>query len=382
LPAGIGQRSNENNDRCRFISVSFIFLGKLPFPKKIFRRVKMNYRVLGRTGVKVSALCLGTMTFGENFFNIAVVDQAGADAMVARALEAGINFFDTADVYSYGRSEEVLGAALKNVGVDRDKVVVATKVRNAMSEAASMGTGDMNNVGLSRKHIFSSVEGSLRRLGTDYIDLYQVHGWDILTPIEEVLSALEDLVRQGKVRYLGCSNWAARQLAKALVLAKNRDWSAFVSLQAYYSLVGRDLEHELLPLCREEGIGVLPWSPLSGGFLSGKYRRDNPNPEGARRTNFQFPPIDELRSFDAVEALAKVAEQKNVTVAQVALAWLLAQPGVTSIIIGANKLSQLEDNLKAADLELTPKELETLSATTAPAPQYPQWMIERLNQGR
>jgi aryl-alcohol dehydrogenase-like predicted oxidoreductase len=342
----------------------------------------MNYRVLGRTGVKVSELCLGTMTFGENFFNIAVVGQPDGDAMVARALEAGINFFDTADVYSYGRSEEVLGAALKATGVARDKVVIATKVRSAMSEGATNGTGDLNNVGLSRKHILASVEASLRRLDTDYIDLYQVHGWDTLTPVEEVLRALDDLVRQGKVRYLGCSNWAARQLAKALVMAKCHDWSGFVTLQAYYSLVGRDLEHELLPLCREEGVGVLPWSPLSGGFLSGKYRRDNPNPEGARRSGFQFPPIDEARGFDAVEALAVVAKDREVTVAQVALGWLLAQPGITSIIIGANKLSQLEDNLQATDLKLTPAELEALSATTAPASQYPRWMIDLQNQGR
>src|SRR5882672_6433206 len=342
----------------------------------------MNYRVLGRTGVKVSELCLGTMTFGENYFNIAVVDQACANAMVARALDAGINFFDTADVYSYGRAEEVLGAALKEVAAGRDKVLIATKVRGAMSEGASTGTGDLNNVGLSRKHIFASVEDSLRRLGTDYIDLYQVHGWDVLTPVEETLRALDDLVRQGKVRYLGCSNWSARHLMKALYLSRAHDWAAFVSLQAYYSLVGRDLEHELLPLCREEDLGVLPWSPLSGGFLSGKYTRENPNPEGARRTGFQFPPIDEARGFDAVEALAKIAKEKSATVAQVALAWLLAQPGITAIIIGANKLSQLEDNLKAAELELTAAEIEVLSATTAPAPQYPEWMIERQNEGR
>ena len=222
----------------------------------------------------------------------------------------------------------------------------------------------------------------MSRLATDYIDLYQVHGWDLLTPVEETLRALDDLVRQGKVRYIGCSNWPARHLMKALVLSAQKDWAGFVSLQAYYSLVGRDLEHELLPLCREEGVGVLPWSPLSGGFLSGKYRRDNPNPEGARRTNFQFPAIDEARGFDAVETLDEIAKKKGATVPQVALAWLLAQPGVTSIIIGANKMSQLEDNLKAADIELTAEEVEQLSRTTAPLQMYPQWMIELQNQGR
>ncbi len=308
----------------------------------------MNYRVLGRTGLKVSELCLGTMTFGENFFNIAVVDQAGANAMVARCLEAGINFFDTADVYSYGRSEEVLGEAIKNSGIARDKIVIATKVRGSMSEGAAAGTSDVNNVGL----------------------------------VEETLRALDDLVRVGKVRYVGCSNWSARHLMKALVLSQEKGWAGFVSLQAYYSLVGRDLEHELLPLCREENVGVLPWSPLSGGFLSGKYTRDNPSPEGARRTNFQFPAIDEARGFDAIEALDAMAKVKGASVAQVALAWLLAQPGVTSVIVGANKMSQLEDNLKAADLQLSPEEIEQLSRTTAPPVMYPQWMIERQNEGR
>src|ERR1043166_303001 len=342
----------------------------------------MNYRTLGRTGLKVSELCLGTMTFGENFYGIAVVDQPAANAMVKRAWEAGINFFDTADVYSYGQSEIVLGQALKDCGLDRDSVIIATKVRSAMTEAATQGTGDVNNVGLSRQHIMAAVENSLRRLQTDYIDLYQVHGWDVLTPIEETLRALDDLVRQGKVRYIGCSNWSARHLMKAVCLSRANRWAQFVSLQAYYSLVGRDLDHELLPLCREEGLGVLPWSPLSGGFLSGKYTRENPSPEGARRSGFQFPPIDEARGFDAVEALARIAKEKGASVAQVALAWLLAQSGVTSVIIGANKSSQLEDNLKAAELQLSAAEIEVLSATTMPAAQYPQWMIERQNEGR
>lgn len=342
----------------------------------------MNFKRLGRTGLKVSQICLGTMTFGTRFFNIGEVDQRGADEMVARALEAGVNFFDTADVYSYGESEEILGRAIKNSGVDRDAVVIATKVRGAMTEASQAGTGDINNVGLSRKHIIASCEASLRRLGTDYVDLYQVHGWDVATPMEETLRALDDLVRQGKVRYLGCSNWSARHLAKSLAVSDAHDWERFVSLQAYYSLVGRDLEHELLPLCREEGLGVLPWSPLSGGFLTGKYTRDNPNPEGARRTGFDFPPIDEERGFDAVDVLDQVAGDRSASIAQVALAWVLAQPGVTSIIIGANKMSQLEDNLKAAEIKLTAEEVERISATTAPRTLYPQWMIERQNTGR
>ena len=342
----------------------------------------MKYRLLGRTGLKVSELCLGTMTFGENFYGIAVVDQPTANQMVQRALEAGINFFDTADVYSYGQSEEALGKALKHTGARRDAVIVATKVRSAMTEAATVGTGDVNNVGLTRQHIFASVDESLRRLRTDYIDLYQAHGWDKLTPIEETMRAFDDVVRAGKVRYIGCSNWPARHLMKALCLSGQHGWFSFVSLQAYYSLAGRDLEHELLPLCREEDIGVLPWSPLSGGFLSGKYTRDNPSPEGARRSGFQFPPIDEARGFDAVEELARIAEKRSASIPQVALAWLLAQPGITSVIIGANKMSQLEGNLKAADFELTSEEVESLSATTAPYIQYPEWMVQRQNEGR
>jgi len=342
----------------------------------------MKYRVLGNTGLKVSELCLGTMTFGQNFLNIAVVDQRGVNEMVSRSFAAGINFFDTADVYSYGQSEEVLGKALKELPVGRDKVIVATKVRGAMSKESTEGTGDVNNVGLSRQHIFASVEKSLKRLGTDYIDLYQVHGWDVLTPVEESIRALDDLVRQGKVRYIGCSNWAARQLMKALCLARDHNMSQFVSLQPYYSLAGRDLEHELLPLCLEENIGVLPWSPLSGGFLSGKYRRSNKNPEGARRTQFDFPPVDEERGYDAIELMDEIAREKAATVAQVALSWLLHQRGITSVIIGANKMTQLEDNLKAAELTLTADEIERLSATTQPRPLYPEWMIERQNAGR
>ena len=342
----------------------------------------MNYRQLGKTGLKVSELCLGTMTFGSNFYNIGAVDQESANRIVARALEAGVNFFDTADVYSYGESETILGRAIKEAGVERQSIVVATKVRSAMSEAAGGGTGDVNNVGLSRQHIISACEASLKRLGTDYIDLYQVHGWDRLTPIDETLRALDDLVRQGKVLYIGCSNWSVRHLMKSLLVSELRGWERFVSLQAYYSLVGRDLEHELLPLCLEEGLGVLPWSPLSGGFLSGKYRRDDPAPEGARRTGFTFPPIDEARGFDAVEALEQVAQERQASIAQVALAWLLAQPGVTSVIVGANKLSQLEDNLKSAGLTLSAEEVGRLSATTAPYPLYPQWMIEVQSAGR
>jgi aryl-alcohol dehydrogenase-like predicted oxidoreductase len=219
-------------------------------------------------------------------------------------------------------------------------------------------------------------------LGTDYIDLYQLHGWDRLTPLEETLDALDSLVRAGKVRYLGVSNWAARHIAKALGVSAKEGLSRFQALQAYYSLVGRDLEHELLPLCREENLACLPWSPLSGGFLSGKYRKERPPPEGARRASFRFPPIDEARGFDAIEALEKLAAEKQATVAQCALAWTLAQDGITSIIVGASKLTQLEDNLGATDLLLSATEVARLGAITAPGPLYPQWMVERQGAGR
>lgn len=314
-------------------------------------------------------------------FTIAVVDQKLATATVARALESGVNFFDTADVCSYGQAEELLGRALKDSGVDRDAVVIATKVRGALSEAAMKGTGGLNNVGLSRKHIVAACEASLRRLGTGHIDLYQVHGWDVATPMDETLRALDDLVRQGKVRYVGCSNWPARHLAEALAVAAGNGWERFVSLQAYYSLAGRDLEHELLPLCREEGLSVLPWSPLAGGFLTGEFRRGKGCPSDARRSGFDFPPADE-RTFEAVDALEAVAKARGGTIPQMALAWLLAQAGVTSVLFGAKTMAQLEDDLGAADLRLEPTEVAKLAATTAPRPLDPQWMVERQNVGR
>jgi len=341
----------------------------------------MNYRLLGKTGLKVSELCMGTMTFGR-FLNLGKVEQGLAYGMIRKTLEHGINFFDTADVYDSGRSEEMLGKAIKSSGAARDSLIIATKVMGAMSEAAATGKGDLNNVGLTRHHIMKACEASLRRLGTDYIDLYQVHGWDLLTPMEETLRALDDLVHQGKVVYVGCSNWPARHLMKALCLSRSTGWSQFVSLQAYYSLVGRDLEHELLPLCREEELGVMTWSPLSGGFLSGKYRRDNLKPADSRRSHFYFPPIDEKHGFDALDAMEAMAKERNTTVARIALAWLLARQGVTSVIIGANTMEQLEDNLGAADLKLSAEEIRKLSDITAPEIMYPQWMCERQNTGR
>ncbi|MGB9736515.1 MAG: aldo/keto reductase [bacterium] len=342
----------------------------------------MKYAKLGDTGLKVSQVCLGAMTFGSKFYNIGTVGEDLAYEMVKRSYDYGVNFFDTADAYSFGESEIILGKALKKLGVDRSKVVIATKVRSAMSKEAMTGTGDFNNVGLSRKHIMESCDNSLKRLGTDYIDLYQIHGWDVLTGIEEAIDALNDLVKKGKVLYIGVSNWTARHIAKALYLSRAKNQATFVSLQAYYSLIGRDVEHELLPLCVEEGLGFLAWSPLSGGFLTGKYTRENQKPKNARRTEFNFPPIDEARCFDAVDLLAKIAKDKGVTIARVALAWLLHQKGVTSVIIGANKMEQLEDNLKCTEVSLTKEELEALDNVTKPPKIYPEWMYERQNAGR
>jgi len=337
----------------------------------------MEYNTLGNTGLMVSRLCFGAMTFGNRFHNIGEVEQDLADRMVGRALDAGVNFFDTADVYSFGQSEEILGRALDKSGVSRDEVVLATKVRGAMSEEAQAGTADVNNVGLSRKHMIASCENSLRRLGTDYIDLYQIHSYDPVVPWEETLRALDDLVRQGKVRYVGCSNLAARHIVKANDLAGYGGLSPFVSLQAYYSLVGRDLEHELLPLCREEGLGVMVWSPLAGGFLTGKYRRDDGAcADGGRRREFDFPPVDKEMGFDVVDALDAMAEDNGATIAQLSLAWLLHQRGVSAVIVGANKLEQLDDDLGAIEVKLTDDELERLDEVSQARTPYPQWMIQ------
>jgi len=338
----------------------------------------MTYRRLGATGLHVSELCLGAMTFGSGFFGIGQVDQAGANDLVARAVDAGVNFFDTADVYSRGESEELLGKALKATGRPRDELVIATKVRGSMSDAATQGTGDPNNVGLGRKHVIASCEASLRRLGTDHVDLYQIHGYDPLTPLDETMRALDDLVRAGKVRYVGCSNLAPRQILKANAIAERHGQARFDSLQAYYTLVGRDLELELLPLCREEGLGVMVWSPLAGGFLTGKFRRDAAKPDGARRAGFDFPPLDKEKAWAAIAVLERLAERKGRTIPQLALSWLLHQPGVTCVIIGAKRMDQLEDNLGAVTVELTRDELDELGAIAPPPALYPYWMIERM----
>jgi aryl-alcohol dehydrogenase-like predicted oxidoreductase len=337
----------------------------------------MKYNILGNTGLKVSELCLGTMTFGGKGYWTAIgrVPQQEVDDLVKRSLEAGINFIDTANVYSEGLSEQMTGQSIINLGLKRDDLVLATKVRGKMAEGP-------NGSGLTRKHIIAQAEDSLKRLQTDYIDLYQIHGYDPITPLEETLRALDDLVKSGKVRYIGCSNLAAWHIMKALGYSEQKGLAKFISLQAYYTIAGRDLERELVPLLTDQKVGLMVWSPLAGGLLSGKYTRENQSPEDSRRASFDFPPVNKDRAFSIIEVMQPIAQAKDISVAQVALAWLLHQPVVTSIIIGAKKIEQLEDNLKAIDVTLTAEELEQLNEVSKLPAEYPGWMIERQGADR
>jgi aryl-alcohol dehydrogenase-like predicted oxidoreductase len=338
----------------------------------------MRMRKLGNTGLVVSEVCLGTMTFSAGEGRWAAVgrmEQTAVNDVVKTSLERGVNFLDTANVYSEGRSEIMTGVALRTLGVPRDQYVLATKV------LGRMGPGP-NEVGLSRAHILSAVDASLKRLQLDHIDLYQIHGRDPLTPLEETLDALNDCVRAGKVRYVGLCNLAAWEIAKALGISERRGWARFESVQAYYSIAGRDLEREIVPLSNDQRLAILPWSPLAGGLLSGKFRRGEAGPQGARRTTFDFPPVDKERLFTIVDAMRPMAERREVSVARVALAWLLHQPHVTSIIIGVRSREQLLDNLAATELKLTAEELAALDKVSALAPEYPGWMLERLSADR
>src|SRR3954454_24890532 len=332
----------------------------------------MKYNLLGNTGLKVSELCLGTMTFGGKGYWTAIgaLSQDSVDELVKRAVDGGINFIDTANVYSEGLSEQMTGKAIRNVGLNRNDLVIATKVRGRMHEGP-------NSSGLTRKHIMQQAEESLKRLDIEYIDLYQIHGYDPVTPLEETLRALDDLVKSGKVRYIGCSNLAAWQLMKALNYSENKDLAKFVSLQAYYTIAGRDLERELVPLLLDQKVGLMVWSPLAGGLLSGKYKRNGEGPEDARRANFDFPPVNKERAFDILDVLHQMAVVKDASVAQLALAWLLHQPAVSSVIIGAKKVEQLEDNLNAINVQFTAEELQQLNEVSKLAPEYPGWMLER-----
>jgi aryl-alcohol dehydrogenase-like predicted oxidoreductase len=341
----------------------------------------MKYKQLGRTGLYVSEICLGTMTFGGNaeagmWKAIGALPQGEVNAVVQRGLEAGVNFFDTADVYSFGASEERLGQAFKDLGVARKDVVIATKVYG------QMGPGP-NDRGASRGHIMDSVKASLDRMQTDHIDLYQIHGDDSVTPIEETLRALDDLVTQGLVRYIGVSNWTAWKIMKALGIAEAKGFSRFETLQAYYTIAGRDLERELVPMMNSEGLGLMVWSPLAGGLLSGKFGPGSNGPEGARRTVFPFPPVNEDMAWKCVDVMREVARaHEGASVARVALAWLLAKSHVMSVIIGAKTVEQMDDNLAAVDLELTSEEMARLDEVSALSPEYPGWMLARQGGAR
>lgn len=327
----------------------------------------MQYTQLGNTGLVVSRFAFGAMTFGTGELVAGItnkIDQATADQMISRALDAGINLFDTADMYTGGQSEIILGRAL---AAHRHEVLIATKVGFRTGKA-------LIEAGLSYRHILTSAEESLRRLGTDYIDLYQVHIPDPLTPPEETLRALDDLVRRGWVRYVGFCNLPAWKAARWLGIQECRGYSRFIGAQMYYSLLGRDLEHEVVPLARDAGLGILAWSPLASGFLSGKYTRENPAPEGSRRAQFQFPPIDLEKGYDVVALLKKIAQNHSASPAQVALAWILTRPFISSIIIGANKMSHLDENLGAMNVNLSAQEISQLDELTMPPSLYPDWM--------
>ena len=338
----------------------------------------MQYKTLGDTGLLVSQLCFGCMTFhgGSGLFKaIGTVDQPTADALVQSSINAGINFFDTADVYSEGESEKTLGQSLKNLNIARKDVVIATKV------FSRVGPG-RNDIGASRGHIMDSIDGSLRRLQTDHIDLYQIHGNDTVTPLDETLRALDDLVTSGKVRYIGISNWQAWKIAKALTISHFRNLARFDTLQAYYSIAGRDLERDIVPLLEAEKTGLLVWSPLAGGLLSGKFSRENQKPADSRRSNFDFPLVDKERTWRILDVIAPIAKAHNCSAARISLAWLLAKPVVTSIIIGAKHLDQLEDNIAATEVKLTPDELKQLDEVSALPPEYPGWMLQTQGSNR
>ncbi len=335
----------------------------------------MEYRLLGNTGLKVSALSFGVMTFGgEGAFKDAGNTQVDeAKQFVDVCIDAGVNLFDTADIYSFGKSEEILGKAL---GKKRDQVLVATKLHAGMSE-------DVNDIGQSRHHIVRACEASLKRLGTDYIDLYQIHGFDGLTSIEHTVRALDDLVRAGKVRYIGCSNLSAWHLMKSLAISDKKNLERYVSLQAYYNLVARELEYELIPLCQEEGAGILVWGPLAGGLLSGKYQRNQQADPNTRRASWgDYGDLDIEHGFNVVDVVLEIAQAHKVSASQVSLNWLLKKPGVTSLIIGARKIAQLNDNLSTTQWSLTPDEVARLDKVSQTRVPYPYWHQIKFNADR
>ena len=333
----------------------------------------MRYRLLGRTGLYVSELCLGTMTFGDQGWwkVLGGLGQDAATGLVKQAFDAGVNFIDTANIYSFGESEKLTGTAIKTLGLPRDELVIATKATGVMHEGA------VNGQGQSRYHLMNELDASLKRLQVDHIDLYQLHGFDPLTPLEEALSTLNDMVRSGKVRYIGLCNMAAWQIMKGLAISEKNHWARFESVQAYYTVAGRDLEREVVPLLQDQQLGLMVWSPLAGGLLSGKFSPDGTGPEGTRRASFDFPLIDKPRAFRVIDAMRLIAQQHQVSVSQVALAWLLSRPQVSTVIMGAKTPEQLADNLGAGKLELSADELTALDEVSALPPEYPGWMLAR-----
>ena len=335
----------------------------------------MRYRPFSNTGLLVSEICLGTMTFGGKGFwqVVGTLGNKEAETLMGTAFDAGVNFLDTADVYSEGISEELVGAALANLKRPREQLVIATKCRGRM------GPG-VNQVGLSRSHILASIDASLMRLKLDHVDLYQIHGADPTTPIEETVRALDDVVRAGKVRYVGYCNLPAWLAMKGMAAADAGQRARFVSAQMYYSIAGRDIEREVVPLAKEENLAILPWSPLAGGLLSGKFKADKSGPSDSRRSSFDFPPVDAGRLPAVLGALEKVAKSTDLSVARVALAWMLHKPFITSVIIGAKTPAQLNDNLAASDVALSPEHMKLLDDASALPAEYPGWMVDWQNR--
>ncbi|RZA01909.1 MAG: aldo/keto reductase [Sphingobacteriaceae bacterium] len=338
----------------------------------------MKYNLLGNTGILVSEICFGTMTFGGSnggiWTNIGKVQQDEVNSLMQTVVDSGINFIDTANIYSFGESEQLLGQSIIDLKLNRHDLVIATKVRGRMGEG-------MNNVGLSRSNIFQSVDASLKRMQMDFIDILYVHGTDLLTPIEETMRALNDIVLTGKVRYVAVCNWPAWMVMKALGIADKNGWNKFVGMQYYYSLASRDIEREVLPLTIDQNLAMMPWSPLAGGFLSGKYTRDNEK-IGSRRDNFDFPPINKDKTYDIIDVIAGIGKQYNATAAEVALAWVRLQKGITSTIIGAKNIDQLKDNIKSVDITLSAEDLKKIDEVSALTKEYPQWMVERQSADR
>lgn len=339
----------------------------------------MQYNLLGDTGLLVSELCFGTMTFGGQnagiWENIGKLQQQEVNTMMKSVIDAGINFIDTANVYSFGQSEQLLGQSLKDLGIPRDEVVIATKVRGRMNEKP-------NSVGLSRYHIFNSVDASLQRLQSDHIDVLYVHGVDKLTPVEEIMRSLNDIVASGKVRYIAVCNWPAWMVMKAQGIAKQHGWSKFIGMQYYYSVASRDIEREIIPLAQDQHLAVFPWSPLAGGFLSGKYTRDSAKAGGARRDTFDFPPINKEKAYNIIDVMAQIGKKHNVSVAQIALAWVRMQPGITSTIIGAKSPEQLQQNIDSTKFALDADDLAKIGEISLLAPEYPGWMVDRQSGDR